>query len=89
MLMAVLSRSPQGDAQTGSTGLVVTESNLNPVLQVITWLLLAITTLMLAFRFLTSFFLKSKRTPGLEDIFIIVSYVCFHFSSSLTPLTFN
>lgn len=84
----MLSRSPQADTQSGTTGLVVTESNLNPILQIVTWILLATATLMLTFRLLTRFFLKSKRTPGLEDILILVSYVCLGICSPL-PFSFN
>lgn len=75
-MTAITLRSPQAsDAESGSAGIVVTQSDLNPILQVITWLLLAITTLMLGFRLLASFFLKGKRVPGWEDIFILISYV--------------
>lgn len=77
-MKAITLWSSQADnAQSGSAGVVVTQSDLNPVLQIVTWLLLAITTLMLGFRLLASFFLKAKRVPGQEDVFILISYVCW------------
>lgn len=69
-------RSPQeGATQAGPGGIVVSQSDLNPILQIVTWLLLAITTLMLGFRLLASFFIKAKRVPGWEDVLILISYV--------------
>lgn len=58
-----------------SAQVTVTDSNLTPVLQLATWILLAVTSLMLIFRLLTKFFLKAQRVPGTEDIFIFASYV--------------
>lgn len=61
--------------QTSQPDSVRNDSNLNPVLQMVTWLLLAAATLMLFFRLLAKFFLKGNRTPGWEEGFILVSYV--------------
>ena len=58
-----------------SSGITVTSRNLNPILQVVTWLLLALTTLMVCFRFLTRYFLKTTRQLGLEDGFMILAFV--------------
>lgn len=69
-------RSPQSGVQSEPTGIVVTDSNLNPVIQIVTWLLLALVSLTLCFRLLTRFFLKAHRKPGPEDILIFGSYVC-------------
>ena len=55
--------------------LTITESNLNPVLSIVTWLLLALMSLTLGFRLLTRFFLKANQAVGLEDFFIVAAYV--------------
>lgn len=69
-------------------GIVVTQFNLNPVLQIVTWLLLAIMTLLLVFRLLATFFLKEKRELGLEDIFVLVSYVCRHLYTHVGKISY-
>ena len=56
--------------------IAITESNLNPVISIVTWLLLALMSLTLGFRLLTRFFLKANQTVGLEDMYIIAAYVC-------------
>ncbi|QSZ36863.1 hypothetical protein DSL72_006746 [Monilinia vaccinii-corymbosi] len=58
-----------------SMGIVVTNSNLNPNVQVVTWLFLAITSLMLLFRFITRFFLKSGQRFGWEEALITTAYL--------------
>ncbi|KAH8894555.1 hypothetical protein GQ53DRAFT_820928 [Thozetella sp. PMI_491] len=62
-----------------------TGDNLNPVLQVFTWLLLALTTLLLILRLLVRLFLKSARLFGLEDLLIIAAYV-FGVGQSITVI---
>jgi hypothetical protein len=63
----------------------VTETNLNPILQMSTWLLLGLTTLMFCFRLLTRFFLRSNNVLGVEEALALSAYVC----PGLTPvLTF-
>jgi hypothetical protein len=57
-----------------SSGVMVSPANLNPVIRVITWLLLAITTLMLCFRFLTKLFLAVRKV-GIEEALILTAYV--------------
>ncbi|KAI1418305.1 hypothetical protein F5Y13DRAFT_196110 [Hypoxylon sp. FL1857] len=56
-------------------GIVVTESNMNPILQMTTWLLLALTSLMLCFRFLTKFFLKTNQRFGWEEMLITAAFL--------------
>lgn len=73
MVIDIRPRSPRKEQSRGAD-LLVSEPNLNPVLQIVTVLLLATTTLMLAARLLTSFILKSKRSAGLEDILILISF---------------
>lgn len=69
-------RSPDSGTSSGAGGIVVTPFNLNPVVQIVTWLLLALTSLMLCFRVLTRYFLKATRKVGWEDALVIVAYVC-------------
>lgn len=74
-MLSQQARSPQSRAQSQTGGITVTPSNLNPVVQIVTWLLLALVSLMLGFRLLTRSFLKSNRKPGLEDILLFGAYV--------------
>ncbi|KAI1079889.1 hypothetical protein F5B20DRAFT_541531 [Whalleya microplaca] len=53
---------------------MVSESNLNPILQMITWLLLAIMSLMLCFRQLTRCFIKASKSFSWEDLLVLVSF---------------
>ncbi|KAI1204115.1 uncharacterized protein F4807DRAFT_375227 [Annulohypoxylon truncatum] len=72
---SVLRRASEGAAQSAPMGIVVTPSNLNPILQMTTWLLLALTSLMLCFRFLTKFFLKTNQRFGWEEIMISAAFL--------------
>jgi len=56
-------------------GIVVTDDNVNPIIQMTTWLLVALTSLMLCFRILTRFFLKANSPFGLEEILILSAFV--------------
>lgn len=58
------------------TGITLTDDNQNPLIGVITWLFLALATLALGFRFLSTFYLKSNRFLRWENILIILAYVC-------------
>ncbi|KAI1277948.1 hypothetical protein F5Y07DRAFT_398094 [Xylaria sp. FL0933] len=58
-------------------------SNLNPILQMVTWLLLAITSLMFGLRLLTRFFIKTGKSFSREDAFIIFSFL-FGIGESVT-----
>ncbi|KAI0862845.1 hypothetical protein F4860DRAFT_99698 [Xylaria cubensis] len=53
----------------------VTPTDLNPILQVTTLLLLSIVTLLLGFRQLTRFYIKAGKPFGWEDAWIIASYL--------------
>ncbi|OTA98510.1 hypothetical protein M426DRAFT_325924 [Hypoxylon sp. CI-4A] len=48
---------------------------MNPILQMVTWLLLALTSLMLGFRFLTKFFLKTNQRFGGEEVLISAAWL--------------
>lgn len=63
-------------SRDSNEGIAITNSHLNPLIRIITWLLLAISSLMLGFRFLTRMYLKSNREFGLEDIMVILAFVC-------------
>ncbi|KAK4107239.1 hypothetical protein N656DRAFT_849605 [Canariomyces notabilis] len=54
---------------------IVTETNLNPILQMSTWLLLGLTTLMFCFRLLTRFFLRSNNVLGVEEALALSAYL--------------
>lgn len=45
------------------------------LVQVVTWLLLSFTCLVLVFRFLTRFFLSNSRKGAAEDVLVILSFV--------------
>lgn len=62
-------------APSPAMGIVVTDTNMNPILQMMTWLLLAMTFLMLCFRFLTKFFLKTNQRFGWEEVLITSAFV--------------
>lgn len=68
-------RALEDAATSVSGGNTVTDINRNPMLQMTTWLLIAITSLMLGFHQLTRFYIKIGRPFGWEDILIIASYV--------------
>lgn len=62
-------------APSPAMGIVVTDTNMNPILQMMTWLLLAMTFLMLCFRFLTKFFLKTNQRFGWEEVLITSAFL--------------
>ncbi|OTA93981.1 hypothetical protein M434DRAFT_282681 [Hypoxylon sp. CO27-5] len=74
-MLSALRRASEEAAQTPPVGIVVTESNMNPILQMTTWLLLALTSLMLCFRFLTKFFLKTNQRFGWEEMLITAAFL--------------
>lgn len=57
----------------------VSATDQSPILQVITWLLLAIVTLLLGFRQLTRFYIKAGKPFGWDDGLMIGSYVRLKF----------
>ncbi|KAI8965190.1 hypothetical protein F5Y11DRAFT_21140 [Daldinia sp. FL1419] len=71
---SVFRRAPADATPSPSTGIVVTDSDKNPILQMITWLLIALTSLMLCFRFLTKFFLKTNQRFGWEEALIALAF---------------
>ncbi len=73
---AFVLRTAEGEDIPASTGLVVTADNQNPIIQVITWLFLALFTLALAFRCLSTFYLKTNRLLRWDNILILLAYVC-------------
>lgn len=74
-MLSQAARSTPSTAPSELTGITVTATDLNPVVQIVTWLLLALASLMLCFRILTNCFLKAGRTLGTEDILIFSAYV--------------
>ncbi|XXH04146.1 polyamine transporter tpo5 [Hypoxylon texense] len=75
MLSALRRASDEVATPSPPQGIVVTDTNLNPVLQMVTWLLLAMTALMLCFRFLTKFFLKTNQRFGWEEVLITSAFL--------------
>ncbi|KAI2638709.1 hypothetical protein GGS26DRAFT_602349 [Hypomontagnella submonticulosa] len=68
-------RASEAATSSPPVGIVVTDTNQNPILQMITWLLLALTSLMLCFRFLTKFFLKTNQRFGWEEMLITSAFL--------------
>ncbi|KAI1823339.1 hypothetical protein F4861DRAFT_335501 [Xylaria intraflava] len=68
-------RAAGGDDAPAPTGIVVTADNQNPIIQVITWLFLALFSLALGFRFLSTFYLKTNRLLRWDHISIILAYI--------------
>ncbi|KAG6365653.1 hypothetical protein INS49_007264 [Diaporthe citri] len=71
---------PSGSA---SNRITITESNLNPVLQILTWLLLAFTTLVLSFRLFTNIIVKGRMPVSLEDLLFLSAFI-FSVAESVT-----
>ncbi|KAK6828335.1 hypothetical protein PG990_009947 [Apiospora arundinis] len=67
--------SPGSDNTPNTAVNEVDESNLNPVIQLTTWLLISLTSLMLGFRLMTRFFIKGNMRFTLEDGLIITAYI--------------
>ncbi len=61
--------------RTATAGIVITSTYLNPALRIITWVLLSFISLVLGFRLLTKFALKSSRTLLAEEVLMILAYV--------------
>ncbi|KAH9897508.1 hypothetical protein F4778DRAFT_771912 [Xylariomycetidae sp. FL2044] len=62
-------RGPQSDRIT------ITDSNLNPVLQIVSWLLLAFSTMVLLFRLFTNILIKAQKPSSLEDLLFLSAFV--------------
>jgi hypothetical protein len=74
-MLLIHRQSPEEATASAPVGLVVTEKNLNPNLQMMTWLLLALTSLMLGFRLLTRLFIKDVGAVRWDDILVLLAYV--------------
>lgn len=64
----------------------VSESNLNAVIQLTTWILLALITLVMCFRLLVRRFIAKAIPFSVEDALILVSYVCQPANPTRKPL---
>lgn len=72
-----------GSSGSASDRIIINESNLNPLLQIVTWLLLAFTTLVLLFRLFTNILVKARMPVALEDLLFLSAFVRYvAFSSS-------
>ncbi|KAI1394387.1 uncharacterized protein F4822DRAFT_424866 [Hypoxylon trugodes] len=74
-MLSASRRASEGVTSSPPGGIIVTDSNLNPILQMVTWLLFALTSLMLCFRFLTKFFLKTNQRFGWEEVLITSAFL--------------
>ncbi|KAK4031495.1 hypothetical protein C8A01DRAFT_51440 [Parachaetomium inaequale] len=81
-----VTRQDHDGSGASPAGNFATSSNQNPILQVLTWLLLTLTTLMLGFRLLTQFFIKSNGVSRLEELLILAAAMI---GRPLTSLTDN
>lgn len=66
-----------GSSGSASDRIIINESNLNPLLQIVTWLLLAFTTLVLLFRLFTNILVKARMPVALEDLLFLSAFVCY------------
>ncbi len=57
-------------------GVMATDTNKNPILQATTWLLLALSSLVVVFWLLTKFYIKTRTLFVLGDGLMLGSYVC-------------
>ncbi|KAJ2990487.1 hypothetical protein NUW58_g2925 [Xylaria curta] len=62
--------------QRAADGVMVTETNKNPILQATIWLLLALSSLILIFWLVTKFYIKTQTLFVLGDSLMLASYVC-------------
>ncbi|GAW20381.1 hypothetical protein ANO14919_098870 [Xylariales sp. No.14919] len=61
--------------QQAPGGVMPTETDMNPILQAITWLLLSLSSLVVIFWFLTKFYIKSRSLFMLGDGLMLGSYL--------------
>ncbi|GAB1319327.1 hypothetical protein MFIFM68171_09537 [Madurella fahalii] len=78
-------RSSHSDGSVSSGGIRATDTDQNPIIQMTTWLLLALTTLMFCFRLVTKFFLRSNKVLGVEEILAFSAFL-FSVGQSVTVL---
>ncbi|KAI1123878.1 hypothetical protein F5Y10DRAFT_250904 [Nemania abortiva] len=76
MSTLVLRADAEGEATPMSmpTGITLTDDDQNPLIRVLTWLFLALFSLALGFRFLSTFYLKTNRLLRWENVLIVVAY---------------
>ncbi|KAI1251358.1 hypothetical protein MGN70_005926 [Eutypa lata] len=72
-----------GSSGSASDRIIINESNLNPLLQIVTWLLLAFTTLVLLFRLFTNILVKARMPVALEDLLFLSAFL-FAVAESVT-----
>lgn len=70
-----MERAVDGSTPSGGRVSEIQNDNLNPIIQLITWLLLTLTALTLGFRLLTRFFIRGGAPFSREDAFILLSFV--------------
>lgn len=63
------------DSGSQSDRIIISDSNLNPVLQIVSWLLLAFTSLVLSFRLFTNIIVKGRMPVSLEDLLFLAAFV--------------
>ncbi|KAI6083297.1 hypothetical protein F4821DRAFT_245095 [Hypoxylon rubiginosum] len=76
--------STTGDSSSSASNrITITESHLNPMLQIVTYLLLAFTTLVLSFRLFTNILVKGRMPVSLEDLLFLSAFL-FAVAESVT-----
>ncbi|KAI2626989.1 hypothetical protein GGS26DRAFT_147777 [Hypomontagnella submonticulosa] len=80
-----MERAVDGSTPSGGRVSEIQNDNLNPIIQLITWLLLTLTALTLGFRLLTRFFIRGGAPFSREDAFILLSFV-FGLGESITMI---
>ncbi|KAI0019383.1 hypothetical protein F4780DRAFT_780424 [Xylariomycetidae sp. FL0641] len=78
-MSTVFRRSADGDggSRSPSEGIVVSDDNQNPILQTVTWLLLAVSSLVIGGRLLTKLYIKARTPFVLEDVFMLSAFFLF------------
>ena len=66
-----------GSSVLAPNRITITESNLNPMLQIVTWVLLAFITLALSFRLFTNIIAKARMPVSLEDLLFLSAFTCY------------
>ncbi|KAI1130219.1 hypothetical protein F5Y10DRAFT_236059 [Nemania abortiva] len=73
--MKTLQDDSANDSGTAFSPRAQDDRDLSPILQLVTWLLLAVTSLMFLFRLLTRFFIKAEKSFSLEDALISLAFL--------------
>ncbi|KAI0475479.1 hypothetical protein GGR56DRAFT_646137 [Xylariaceae sp. FL0804] len=82
VMFAISRRYPQGDGASASGGsasggIVATDDNRNPILQAVTWLLLAVGSLVICCRAFTKLYIKARTPFVMEDALVLSAFVVF------------